>query len=385
MKYAYVANFIHPDVKLYHETKKKQMSLLSPEMDLNQRREVQNWLNQNGLPFMFSGVYNWSVIFEGPVLNFRDTPISEYEKYDVIHLNLFHQNFSLVKQVRDTLSQVGSKAKLVVNLDYSADLWHTDPRMADADALWAQLDYADVIFSVEEKQKEIIEYVLQRPVSFCPHPVDVDALRLYVCGGKKHGFPLKQRQWQDNTMGIREALLLVNLHRWEAVARGTNATYEGNVPYVNPALVVHRPRGKKLPCRALLSNIPKHMVEQVGTLWGGSHNVLVNDIHPLRFLSTVASCRAVLDVYSLSSYGRFSAETAALGVPTVGNGNIGSMKRCWPNLITDYYDLNAQHELLKRLLTDEDFWKDQVEYAAKAVEYYGYGKSRERFLKMLDD
>lgn len=383
MRYAYVSNFVNPDVLTFFQTREYKFKMQSAELPPQERQRASDWVSTHGLPFMFSGIYNWGLIFSGTFLEYPKTPVEELLKYDVLHINYFHQNLHLISTLRKTLDEIGSDAKIVVNLDYSVDLWHADP-LVDISALRVEFDCADVVFAVEPAQQEMLEFLLQRKVHLCPNPVDIDGLRYHIANGSNTGLPLESRTWTNPLTNITVPQLVVNLHRWDAIARGNASSYEGNVNYLTPWAVVAPPGRRKLPCRAVLANLPRSVTEEAAVKWG-SDNILHPDILPTHFLRWVSQCRAAFDVYSISSYGRFSAETAALGVPTVGSNCVASMKECWPKLAVEPSAFKQQHELLHQLLTDDVFWIEQVDYAAEHVQYYAYTESRERFLKMLED
>ena len=60
------------------------------------------------------------------------------------------------------------------------------------------------------------------------------------------------------------------------------------------------------------------------------------------------------------------------------------MRRCFPNLICDPFNIKQTFEIAKRVLTDEKWTEEQIDIAKEACEFYNYANSKARFLAALN-
>ena len=89
---------------------------------------------------------------------------------------------------------------------------------------------------------------------------------------------------------------------------------------------------------------------------------------------------AIEDEYIGAS--RFAAECAALKIPTVGTDYITGARVANPDLVTPRRNVDQKVELVKRLFTDMDFYKEQCEMASKNIrEHYDAGTCLDRLKK----
>ena len=91
-----------------------------------------------------------------------------------------------------------------------------------------------------------------------------------------------------------------------------------------------------------------------------------------------------IETYTIHSYGRFSIECAALGIPCIGCELVSSLKHCFPRLTTKSNDLIAIHDLSMQLIHDHNFYKDIVATAQEKVNYYSYDNCTQLMLQFLN-
>jgi hypothetical protein len=78
-------------------------------------------------------------------------------------------------------------------------------------------------------------------------------------------------------------------------------------------------------------------------------------------------------------------DCAALGIPLVGSDRNYSVQKCFPKTAVPPFDIKAMRDMVKKLLTDEVFRKEVIEYAQQAVEYVSYDNSKTKYLKALEE
>lgn len=288
-----------------------------------------------------SGLYHWSRLFRGD-FNFPLWP-EDTERYNVIHVNVTPRNIPLLDQLIPMVNR--NKTKLLFNVDHSVHLWMTTfPYPVQ---LLTALDKADYIFGVEPLMCEMLTDALKRPVPCIPHPVDVKQLK-----------KLQKRE--------RAQRVGVSIHR-----------YYGNT--VLPWFAIN-----ELPQGWVTTAIGAR-----GTNFAPKIHHLYPEVQPyLKFkplMEFVADLYAVVESYFIASYGRLTAECAALGVPVVGCKGVGAQARCFPETGIEQFNPIQFKKTLHRLINDQDFYTAIIRHAVEAVEFYSLIESKKRMLAFLNN
>jgi len=96
-----------------------------------------------------TGLYQWLNVHRGIIRPSVEVPPEDYEKFDIIHINLSAQDANLVKTVKDTLGK-NSSTKLIANGDYTCELWQSSlPGFGYPEAVRRDVQEADAIFGTE--------------------------------------------------------------------------------------------------------------------------------------------------------------------------------------------------------------------------------------------
>jgi len=291
-----------------------------------------------GEPLPISGLYNWANALGG-VRKYPSCP-EELADYNLFHINITARNLLLLSTF---LKQKPKGAKLILNIDFAVELWRS--AFTHPDFLLDQIDRADYIFSVEPLMAEILGTALKRNVACIPHPVSVEQLIL------------KRKERRLNQIGFA-------LHRYD-------------MNDVVPAFVA-----RQLPAG-------------FQTIALGSTETKRNLLHMYTFMKEscafeelmelTSSLYAVYETYTIHSYGRYSVECAALGVPCVGPAMVSSIKDCFPDLaLQEPNDVNGGARLLNKLIAEPEFYLDVISKATERVQKYSLKESRKRLLTFLN-
>jgi hypothetical protein len=292
-------------------------------------------------PLCLSGLFLWGRALGGeygfPVFP-KDT-----EKYNLIHVNITPNNIPLLSKLLPMVNR--NITKLIFNVDHSVDMWNrTFP--------WTQqllevLDKADYVFAVEPYQAEILTDALKREVPVIPHPVDI------------RGLKKKMTEQRDQRIGV-------SMHRYDANT-------------VLPWYAVN-----DLPYGWVVSAIGSTTISPPPKI----HHLYPEVQMHLKFeelMNFVATLYAMIESYTITSYGRTTVECAALRVPVIGWRGVASQERCFPALtMQDYFNPVTAKRLLHRLIHEPEFHRDVTRHADKASEYYSVENAKVRMLEFLN-
>jgi hypothetical protein len=287
-----------------------------------------------------SGLFQWTNAFGG-AMDYPRTP-EDFEKYNVIHVNITPRNLMLIADLKPKLPK---HCKLVFNVDYSVDLWLNN--FPNPGLFLQELDKADCIFGVEPIQAETLEMLLHRPVHLIPHPSDIEGIgqlqtneRKSMIGTMIHRY---DKNYLLNAYALRHSL---NQSEWKTCVFG--GSYE-------PTDVAH--------------------------LYDIQHAHLAFP----ELMKITSQLYAVIDTYTIHSYGRYTVEAAILGVPCIGPSCVSAQKRLFPETTIPSNDFPLLSYMIRKLTTDEDFYASVVEKCQNEIDYYSYDNCRNLFLNMLNN
>jgi len=292
--------------------------------------------------FTRSGLYNWIPTFEGDVFLYNEIK-DNLEDFDVIQVNLSAQDFHLVNNIKERLKN--SETKIVANCDYTTELWQSS--FDYIDTMRRELKGADMIYGTEPIMAGTLQTLIGRKVHVLPHPTHVKRLKSLSTNDK-------------------DDYISVNWHRYDNFS-------------MIPAITV-RDLGKKIQ---LIGYDVK--ADRKRYVTGYLYDRIIAGTNFLDFTDILMKSPVVFEPFTLNSYGRTTVETAALGVPTVGSNRVESVRRCFPKTCLDPFDVIGNRKMIKKILTDEKFKDEVVEYAKEACEYYSQQNCKERYLKALEE
>src|SRR3990167_5900504 len=113
--------------------------------------------------FLRSGLYQWVDIFNGDIKQIGK--IDDWEKYDVVHMNLSGGDWHQVHKIKSQLKN--SSTKLIVNNDYGLHEWQTVFRCPEQFA--REIQEADAFFSTEPYSRDAMQILLGKKVHLIPH------------------------------------------------------------------------------------------------------------------------------------------------------------------------------------------------------------------------
>lgn len=289
-----------------------------------------------------TGLYQWLNVFRGEVKLPRD--VDDYNKYDIIQVNLSGQDVHLIGDIREALKN-NKHTKLVVNNDYTTEMWQQ--AFEYPSILKLELSFADMIFGTEYYQSTAISEVAKRRAFIIPHPADVKRLKSLTKPPKKDIISTIWRRYDKFSL---IPSLCVRDHGLVTQLIGYDKDLDPK-PYTTTTY----------------------------------YDFVLQGTNYMDFCNQLAESRIVYDPFTWHSYSRTTVDTAALGVAVVGSNRTQSMNICYPYTICDPYDVHTARKLIRRLLDDKEFYDKVVNTALSNVEFYNHNNSKERYLLSLEE
>jgi len=292
------------------------------------------------------GFYNWLFNFQGDIKPWKEVRgRDELEQYDIVHCNMSPIDLAIIPQIRRTLGR-NSKTKLVVNNDYVAEVWY---RWGfHPEQYWTVQGMADMVFGTEPIQ---VSHMIDR-AKVIPHP---------------HWIHMLKKMRPDDT----EKTYGILYHWWEGKVH-------------SPAIFAQKLK-KRLPYFKSKFYAYREDVADDKRWMRAYFDFQVPPMGFPDYIDDLMSNYFVYEPTSFHTYGRNTVDLAAIGVPVIGSNTVESMRRCFPKTCCDPWDIRKTVEIAERLVKDKDFYREVVEYAKEACEYYNYENSRKRFLKALEE
>jgi len=289
-----------------------------------------------------TGLYQWLNVFNGDVKYPRD--VLDYSKYDIIQVNMSPQDLPLIQRVRKELGK-NSKTKLVINNDFTEELWGTSYEFPEV--LEKLLEDADMIFGTEYNQASGLSELAQRRVYVIPHPADIKRLKAISPIPKKD---IISTIWRRYDRFSYVPSLVVRNHGLTTQLIGYDKDKDPKV-YMTTAL----------------------------------YDYVLAGTNYFEFCDQLRESKIVYDPFTFTSYSRTTVDTAALGIPVVGTDRTQSMQICYPYTCVSPYDVAKSRKLIERVMNDEEFRDLVIATAKRNCEFYNHVNSRERYLVALHD
>ena len=304
-------------------------------------QQVHQWESERRFK---TGVTNWLRMFHGQVLRLQDV---DPGAFDVVHIQLAGDSIDFPMLLRERIGE-DSATKVMVNVDYPLERWHCSFGVSP-DMVIRQLQMADVVFSQTRRTAAFLSGVLGRPVPYVPHPVEVDKLLRWAV-------PIEQRGKND---------VVINTH------------YDGQHHF--PHWIV-KDRGLTTHLVGFMGDSGPYSRDNVHKYYTYVHErqgcqQLIQTVYRQAYVA--------FDHYTHNVQGRTTVEFAGLGIPCLGWDCVDAQVQCFPDLTFPVGDLAAHQKAFERLMEDAAFYEDVSRKAQDASEFYGFGPSKARFLKMI--
>jgi len=334
------------------------------------------------MPFEISGLLNWARVLGGDVKRIDE----DLSGYDVFMTNISSTEIEYISVLR----MLEPDAKIVACFDYGFDV--VNQYFTNIDRVREVMSRADRVFSVNRNQMEWMRLMLpDKVVQFVPHPADTENMvkfrrrpddRDLGVGAMWHQYDNYQLQ---GLLVLREVEKRTGL-RLNKVFLGAKGKFmaEAGVRVLAASTLVAD--GQDVPAAERGKPIDPYTDKYVqlvprGIGWDG----VMPYVGVTMWYETLARFRACLDLYTVNSIGRFGIDCAGAAVPLVASNRQDSSAVLWPQTTVDPFEPWGAIRAMCRLLTDPEHYARVEAAAAKALQHYGFARSRERMLRVLDE
>lgn len=294
-----------------------------------------------------TGLYSWIPTFEGDIKEFQKMDPEDLKKYDIIHINLSTQDIHLVKEVRNILGP-DSPTKIVVNNDYTVELWANSGGAFEFPATLAhELEGADMIFGTEPNMVGTLEVLTGRKVHLIVHPGFIKRLKTLTPKRKLDVVSVVHHRYDNN--GIIPGVAMKNIGLKTRLIGYDSSSDRGRF--------------------------------STETLY----NYILAGTNYMDFCQQLMESKVVLDPFTLTSQSRVGWDCAALGVPLVGSYRNYSVQQCFPRTMVSPHNAKEMREMVQKVLTDDKFRQEVIDYAREKVEMINYENSKSAYLEALKE
>lgn len=300
----------------------------------------------------FNSYPNWTGEF-----GYLRTYYGKLKNYDLIYVCCAKPELEgrIIDQIRNEIGYGKDAPVLVGSVDYACELWDMPFNPLQ---LRDQLEKCDIIVASEPALRSTLHALMNdRTIYLLPHPTNIDSI-------KQFRKPINARQFNIAAL----------IHR-----------YDNNwktIFMVLYRMIELKQKGREMPdLEAILLSGDETAKIELMPFFG---KIQMGMPYPqqMEYLGRQLIC--VDSYHRLHTYGRTVVDCAAIGLPLVGTKLQYLQNFLFPRLTTDPYDLYAQQDLVQRLVEDKTFYQEVVDYAYSKVDEYGFTKSVERFLAVVE-
>jgi len=266
--------------------------------------------------------------------------------YDVIFVAISGAELSgmVITNIRREVGYGPDAPKIIACIDFAVQLW---PTGYQPQVLRAELSQADLVFGPEQTMIGPLESITKRKVHIIDHPVDIE------------GISKVEASVENTTVPI-----VALTHRYDS---NWYFPYLATMDLPWPCGVIMMNRVDAVQSSPYFEIKFQQMSFDDYLPWAKSRKVMIDSYH------------------AINTWGRMQLECAILQVPCVGTSAVHTQKDLWPSLTTAPFDTYSQEQLIRKLMTDDEFRQEALTFAAERVHGYSFAARKSHLLKVLKE
>lgn len=304
-------------------------------------------------------INTWAKIMNGVVYN---VPLLEqggygldydyFNDFDLIMLFLRQETIELGIKIKNS-----SKAKMVIFLDREVDYFTTHINRDLQARMVELLNIVDAVAVLHDESIPLFRALTSRPVSLVGLPYPVEKVQ-EMCP------PVQKRQEIELGSTIRS----IFTHNQNALVN-LGALAEVGIPGVVNIL---NPKEKEF-IKSVREHVPLPPIRfRYINIEGKEHYITQANYS---ILGLHLDCRY--------TWGRFTIDCAAVRMPCVAPSSFYTQKVLFPRLCVPFHDIEGAVALMKKLISDPEFYEDIVAYAQSQIELFSYEQCKTRLLNII--
>ena len=292
-----------------------------------------------------TGYFCWSRAFDSIPMQYAFCK-GKLKDYDILFVAISNSELEgmLLTNIRREVGYGPDAPKIIVTIDYAVQMWYLG---YGPQVMRTELSQADMVFVAEESMIGAAECVLKKKVHLIDHPVDIEGVLTVEPINVNTAIPIG-----------------VLTHRYD---------YNWYFPYI-ATMDLPWPTGFIM------------MNRQVAIKSSPFCEIKIDQMDFEQYLSWAKARKIMLDSYHfINTWGRMQVECAIMGVPCVGTNAVHTQRDLWPSLTTAPADAYSQEQLIRKLMTDDEFRQEALTFAAERVHGYSFAVRRNHLLKVLKE
>ena len=332
--------------------------------------------------FEISGLLQWAKVLGGDIVLITD----DLTPYDILMTNVSSTEQEYISVIR----QENPDAKIVTCFDYGFDV--VNQYFYNMERVKQVMRRTDHIFSVNKNQVKWMKLLLpERDIRYIPHPTDIENVKKFRKTKEERtmGVAVMWHQYDNYMLQPLEIMLSINRKRKIPVpfclvgAKSRILIDHGwHVPAVNVPIISNDHPDSKMRGKPIDPEFEKYVVFVQKGL-GFDSIMPYMGVEP--WYDHLSRFAVALDLYTVNSIGRFGIDCAGVGVPCVASDLQDSANLLWPFTRVDPFEPEKPIAFVEKLLNNQDFYSHTLKVADKNLPYFGFEKSRERMMALLED
>jgi len=300
----------------------------------------------------------WAAIMGGTVYNGllfdRGDYGLDYEyfnEFDLVMVALRQETIEVGLKVKQK-----SKTKVVVLLDAEVEHFTTHITRDLQAKMVAFLNMADAVAVLHEESLPFFQALTFRPVSLVGLPFPLKRVRR-MC-------PPVQKREEIELGSIIQSSMVRNRDGLVNLAVLSEVGMTGVVDIRDPVETEY------------IQSIRKHLpIQQIRFRY--------NNLGWDHYITQANYSLLGLHLDNRYSWGRFPIDCAAVRMPCVAPPSLYTQKILFPRLCVPYYDIEGAVALVKKLVSDVNFYEEAVSYAQSQIELFSYEQCKMRLLNLI--
>ncbi|NLI14044.1 hypothetical protein [Pelotomaculum propionicicum] len=292
-------------------------------------------------------------VYNGPLFDRGDYGLDYdyFDEFDLVMLALRQETIEVGIKVKQR-----SKTKVIVFLDAEVDYFTTYTPLSLKAKMVELLNMADAVAVLHDESVPFFKALTTRPVGLVGLPFPLKRVR-QMC-------PPVQKQEEIELGSSISSFLIHNRNALINLAALSEIGMPGVVNIWEPIEMEY--------VRSIREYLPIQQIKFRYNNLGWDHYITQANYSLLG-----------LHLDNRYSWGRFPIDCAAVRMPCVAPPSLYTQKILFPRLCVPHRDIEGAVALVKKLVSDADFYEEVISYAESQIELFSYEQCKMRLFNLI--